>query len=486
MTTEESPRLPEKNPFESGEDVVSGTKKEVGLDSEGNEIDEEAFMAELEAVEKDNDPSEILLLRNILLAILKGLLLFGIIGFIVWLIWGGSISFPSFGSGSKKSNIQQSSTKKLSTLDIQKSQDSIANTGIKKYVEVTEENRKKKEQKSDKKSFWSRVKGWFSKKKPDTANSSNSTIVTKGGPKSQNSNDASLNSNERDQQNQKKTSNHVVGKSEKSDHSSNNTNNPSDTERSSSLSGTNGLNRTSDELTIGSTHNELVPSVDGLTTSGGENEPGGNQQLVARIRSINDGQGLMNGGNKGGVYIDGDSGGSSFFEGSRSFGVHAIYGMVQTSEKLAIQQYKSSEDLVGQTIMWLQDTKRFSELSASQIISQNSANDRVEKLSQKLEEGDRLLSNAKSLRISLQKEINFWSLRLEQNKFQETASKKNYQDSLSKLDALNTAQRTINLAKARNDIADSQTYLSLYSSLLKNLDNFERLLRSKSLPVYTP
>ena len=160
--------------------------------------------------------------------------------------------------------------------------------------------------------------------------------------------------------------------------------------------------------------------------------------------------------------------------------------IVGDAEFIAFQEYKAGDDLMEQTMAWLRQTRQFSEVGVNQVVQYADPIERGIKIEEKIQEGDRLLEGAKFLKIALSKEVNFWTQK--NNQDTETSKKLNteYKSILQKIEVTNLNPKLQELTQARRQIAESQTYLGAYSSLLKNVGNFERLLRSKVIPVYRP
>lgn len=163
-----------------------------------------------------------------------------------------------------------------------------------------------------------------------------------------------------------------------------------------------------------------------------------------------------------------------------------FYVVVGDAEFLAFQEYRAGNDLVEQTMGWLRQTRQFSEIGVKEVVQYADPAERGGKIEEKITEGDRLLAQARQLRPALQREIAFWTNKNNQDNAQTKQINDEYKAILQKIEVTKLNEKLEELTQARRQIAESQTYLSAFTSLLKNVDNFERLLKSKVIPVYRP
>ncbi len=160
--------------------------------------------------------------------------------------------------------------------------------------------------------------------------------------------------------------------------------------------------------------------------------------------------------------------------------------IVIDAENVAGAKYQAGHEAISRSMQWLRRTKQFSEVGVTQVIQYSDPEQRGSKISEKLREGEKLLAEIPQLQAELQQEINYWNQKNAENSAQSSALNQRYKEQLQVLAVEAISETTNSLSISRQKGAESQTYLSVYSSLLKNIGNFERLLRQKNIPVYRP
>ncbi|HEY5714111.1 MAG TPA: hypothetical protein VIT68_02050 [Candidatus Gracilibacteria bacterium] len=170
-------------------------------------------------------------------------------------------------------------------------------------------------------------------------------------------------------------------------------------------------------------------------------------------------------------------------------GVHIhlarIERLIRVAESLGELMYeRDSQSLVGQTVEWLRAAKQFSLVETQEVSTNASASDRAQKIADRIQLGELLLSDSKKIQAQLTEQIRLWSATRDQNQIAANDRRKIMYDGVENYQGFTAENAMQNVAAAEQNVALSKAYLEMYESLLRNVQNFDRLMRGGSIRIF--
>lgn len=144
------------------------------------------------------------------------------------------------------------------------------------------------------------------------------------------------------------------------------------------------------------------------------------------------------------------------------------------------------QDLRSRSMAWLVRTQRFGQIEIPNALKIIDSQARGRVLAQKLETSDEILSQSAVLQKDLTQQINILTQKqsIEQTEYRTLEEQLYQQISAGNVQAVD--ELTQSTITAKQKFVDTSTELEVYQSLQRNVLNFDKLIRTRMIPIYIP
>lgn len=160
-----------------------------------------------------------------------------------------------------------------------------------------------------------------------------------------------------------------------------------------------------------------------------------------------------------------------------------LVDIIYTTEKLS---QKNAVDTIGRSMAWLKNTQNLGRFSIESIRRIENPQIRAQKIEQIIAEGEQLLVEKKFLDTHLKNELLVFSRQRDEVKNQALSFDEQTFAALMNNNQSQFPGLKKDLITAQKEYSRLRTEAELREVLVKNMDNFERLLRQKVLPLFLP
>lgn len=162
-----------------------------------------------------------------------------------------------------------------------------------------------------------------------------------------------------------------------------------------------------------------------------------------------------------------------------------VFEIAKKAYEIEKNRIIAQPNILSESVLWLRKAKSLGEISPL-ILRIQSPSLRAKKIEETLVEAEKLLIESVLLQKKLQQDlVEFEKINKEKNAKIVTLSSQISQE-IQELEPQNLNDLLWKKIITQKESVESATQGSIRNSLLKNIQNFDRLLRSKSLPMFNP